>query len=201
MSPAQGQLIQNGGPDLTKPIHAYNIFLGPTWTATDKSLLATFMQNIGGSAWWGILKQYGVTSTVSLAQTLTASSGNLNGDAAIAAEITKVLKANKLTADPTAIYFLYVPNNMVVTSDSGGATVGGSNANACGFHNSLTLQSGVTIVYAVISNGGAGCYMVANNYYYLDYPYSPNGDPIIDSVVNIGKPANAGESSGSSNRA
>jgi hypothetical protein len=177
-----------GAPVLTGPLSVYVIYYG-AFTATQKSVVENFVSGVGSSAWWNIQNKYyyqqstftpkvyvgdsvvlkgTVTDKYSLGKSLSAS--------AAPTLIQANIDANRIPEDTNAVYIVLIAGD--VQHSMPGPTV--FCKDYCGNHNSATLRSGKTIVYA-FSGMPTAC--VNTCVPALNRAVSPNNDIPLSGMV------------------
>ncbi len=172
-----GLPLQYGGGAVQVTNTTYAIFWEPPGHASSanyKPLVTRWFQDVGGSALFGTTTQYyqGSGATKQSIQNISTFGGSYVDtdpfpaggitDAALQAEVTKVIGLKGWPAGNSNQYFVY--------SGPGGETV----SSYCAYH-SYVVVNGVKTPYADEPYGGQpGC----------TTPSSPNGDPAADSIIN-----------------
>jgi hypothetical protein len=159
---AGGNLVNHGGPVITNA-YVVPIFWGPSWkssTSPNSAIAASltfFIDGGSGATGYGKTGEYNVitqyssirlsnlgTNTGALYDT-SAPPTNVT-DAAIQAEVIKVLRANSLSPRADTIYEVFLPSSSY--SSSGSATsCGGPNLQYCAYHGNFS-SGGLDIKYA-----------------------------------------------------
>ena len=138
----------------------------------------TFFQDVGGSNWFGVLNQYWDTNVngqqqpvfdeVTLGGTWEDNSDYPNlgrgvpatrpQPADLQAEITKAVHQNGWSVTPDSLFFIYISEEVQACPSGGLCTNVTINGDACGFHDSGTIDS-QRIAYAVLPSPGdtSGC--------------------------------------------
>jgi len=160
---ARGNLVNHGGPVITNA-YVVPIFWGPSWkssTSPDSAIAASltlFIDGGSGATGYGKTGEYNVITQYSSIQlsNLGTNTGALYDDtstpptnvtdAAIQAEVTKVLSAKGLSPRADTIYEVFLPSSSY--SSSGSATsCGGPNLQYCAYHGNFS-SGGLDIKYA-----------------------------------------------------
>ena len=168
----------HNGPVMRGTVNTYIIWYG-TWTAPKKTILTTFLKNVGGSPYYLINTTYGDTvGLVSGATTLAGettdnySQGNKNlSDSAIQKIVTSAITTNRLPKDANAVYFVFT---------SADVTKSGFLTSYCGWHTYTTVNA-TNIKFSFVGDPtgtklGNCAQQTAK---------SPNGDPGADAMVSV----------------
>ena len=143
-------LVDHGGKILTVS-NTYAIWWGPTsqFPSDARTGMEQLLGGFGGSSYLAVAKQYmrGSTANSAFVRSLldgSAPPAHSPSTATIANEVAKVLSANGITPDPSAIYFVYTSNF--------------PHANFCAWHSAATIGAAtVQIAYMPNTAGVAGC--------------------------------------------
>lgn len=145
----QAGIQYHGGPVLLGQVNVYVIWYG-TWSATSKSILTVFLNNLGGSPYWNINTSYTSSAGVKISNSLkflgsTIDTGTATSlsDANIQTITANAISSGRLPNDPNGIYLVLTGSN--VTASSGFCT------QYCGWHTHATI-SGTDIKYAFIGS-------------------------------------------------
>jgi YVTN family beta-propeller protein len=166
---------------------------------TDKNYedrTGTFLQDVGGSAWYGILSQYWdrdqngqpvpIFNESRLAGTWEDNSNYPNlgrgvpaaslQPADIETEIAKAIQHNGWNVTPDSLFFLYIPEEVQACTPTGSCTNAAGNGNFCGFHQAMTYND-QQVAYAVIPSPGdtTSCDATVT---------SPSTDLVVDNAIN-----------------
>jgi hypothetical protein len=146
-------LIDHGGKVLSAS-NTYAIWWGTqsAWPSDVKSGIASLFQGLNGTNFLGIAQQYmrgaSVSTTYhtnSLVDSSTSPPSRGPSTSTIVSEACKVITANKLTPDPTAIYFVFTSNFPKRT-------------NYCAWHDHGTCNGvDIQVAYMPNTNGVSGC--------------------------------------------
>jgi hypothetical protein len=149
-----GNLIDHGGKVLPAS-NVYTIWWGPpaSFPSDAKSGIGSMFQGINGTSFLGVAKQYmrgSTTMTTSYVTSLddTSSSPPSRGPStsAIVSEACKVINANGLAADSTALYLVYTSN------------FPGGRVSYCAWHSNGTCNgTNIQVAYMPNTTGIAGC--------------------------------------------
>ncbi|HEY8076807.1 MAG TPA: hypothetical protein VIF62_21925 [Labilithrix sp.] len=179
-TPATPALVDHGGR-VAATIHFYLLFWGTGFEPTTPSLYATFLGGLGASAWWTIDSQYlrGAANHASFVKSYTdahTAPSSTVSDAALRAELARVIAAGSLPYDANGVYYVVTPKNVKVCSN--GAC---SCENFCGYHSAFASTAGV-VLYAAIPSAAAcpsSCGVFASD------ATSPNRNVEADEGVSI----------------
>ncbi|KAL2912067.1 hypothetical protein HK105_208439 [Polyrhizophydium stewartii] len=181
-----------GAPVLTGRVNVYLIYYGQ-WTAAQRSVIEDFVSGVGGSAWWGIARQYffqqfesspreSVSDDVQLAG--VALDGGSHGTALSGTALPEIIAAQiasgRLPEDAGGVYLVLTGAGVAETAQAD-LGAGAFCRDHCGYHASWVLASGVRIAYGHAGHAGAclaQCAPAANQ------RVSPNGDVAADALVN-----------------
>ena len=186
----------SGGTTATKPIlyHSpgsllaqptvYLIWYGnwnqnnKTDTSAGQGIIRNFLNNIGGSPYYGINKSYSTNGTtisgaVSFGGEISDaySQGSRLSDSKVQAVVSLALSSHALPPDATGVYFVLTSSD--VTETSGFCT------RYCGWHTQATLSS-TDIKYAFVGNA-ARCLSACA----IQSVVSPNNNPGVDGMVSV----------------
>ena len=183
-----GNLINHGG-SLENSSADYVIFWGPTESTTSAlsrtittpyaSLVERFFQDVGGTAYYGILTQYGVSNSSVLAGVYFDSSpyptiGTLF-DSDIRSEVRKVEGLTGWTGGIGHNFFVLTAPGETVCYDS--ATCSGTDF--CGYHDTESDRTGLQTPYVVVP------YPENANLASCTTDHMPNGVPGADDAINV----------------
>jgi hypothetical protein len=172
-----GLPLSYGGGPVQITSHTYAIFWDPagfSYNPSYPTLVKQFLGEIGGSSVYNTLTEYygtvnGVQTPIKNQSTFTGSitdtspfpAGGVT-DAALQAEVTKVVTANNL---PTGYGNLYI----VYTGQGGEAA-----SSYCAYHSVVSIGGASTPYADELYGGQSGCTV----------PSSPNNNPAADSIIN-----------------
>ncbi|MBV9579891.1 MAG: hypothetical protein JO057_14980, partial [Chloroflexi bacterium] len=167
---------------------------------TDKSYedaTGTFFQDVGGSSWYGILGQYWDDNAPNGQPVPVFNESHLGGTfednrdypnlgrgvpaatlqaGDIQTEINYAVQQNGWSVNADSVFFLYIPEEVQACNGAGECTASTVNGDACGFHDTTTIDN-QQVVYAVIPSPGdtAGCDSTVT---------SPHNDLMVDNAIN-----------------
>ena len=182
-------LTYKGGPVEVNSSINYAIFWEPLKTKkvnkvspNYNNLVVRFLQDVGGSALYGLSTQYYqlpgpqfIQNSSGLGGAVVDQSlypGPVIYDLYLQLEITKVMQKMHWTGGIGHEFFVYTASNELICS-----TGGCSNTVYCAYHGSFQ-SGGQTVLYAAMpypTTVPVGC----------DTPSSPNGDRAADDVINV----------------
>jgi len=195
-APAVSNLLYHGGP-VMHTLAAHTIFWDPNNNipAAYMNLVNRWFQDIGGSTFYGIMRQYydnpgpvyiqnvstyGGTwhDTTNAYSPRTGTAADPLSDADIQAEVSRALTANGWPTGLGDMYFVYTEKGIESCSNSTHCTPGTAYPVYCAYHNHY-LSSGVNVIYAnqpYAETWGPDC---------RNFIVSPNGNFDADSVISI----------------
>jgi hypothetical protein len=173
-------LVDHGG-GVVPGLRLNVIYWGTGFEPTTQSLYTTFLQGLPGSGYWTINNQYlrGKANSASYGASYhdTSAPPATVSDAALQAEVHKVLAAGHLAYSATSLYYVVTPKNVSVCS--GGSC---SCTAFCGYHSSYDDSTFGTTLYSTIPSAAAcptACGTFASD------AASPNGNVEADEGVSI----------------
>jgi hypothetical protein len=174
-------VTDHGGPVKGGTFHLYTIYWGSGFSSTTESLYTSFLSGLGGSGYWAINTQYlrGAANNTTFVKSYDDPSTPpaTVTDAALQAEVHKVLTTGGLPADPSGLYYVLTPKNVKVCSGRSCSCT-----SFCGYHSNYTDSSYGTVLYSTIPSASAcpsACSMFASD------ATSPHGNLEADSGVSI----------------
>lgn len=143
-------LIDHGGTILTQS-NTYAIWWGSSaqFPSDERTGMESLLGGFGGSSYLAIANQYmrGSTTNSAFVTSLvdpSAPPSHSPSVATIVSEVSKVLSANNLAADPDAVYFVYTSNF--------------PHANFCAWHSAGSIGTAIVqVAYMPNTSGVAGC--------------------------------------------
>lgn len=181
-----------GGTVLTDPINVYVIYYG-VWEDRAKSLIETFIKNIGASSWGSVMKEYYyqadanstrryVSGEIKLAGTFSDyySQGYQLSGKATQKIVQTAFENLKMPKEKESIYLVLTDPDVSESRDHdiGTATMC---TDYCGYHSNSKLE-GYEFYYAMVGNPQQ-CLGSCADYYNLRT--SPNGMPAIDAMLSV----------------
>ena len=174
------ELTDHGGR-VVPTMHLYVLFWGTGFEQTTAALYASFLGGLGSSDWWAIDSQYlrGAANHVSYVTSFTDTAHKPSPsvtDAAIQAEVARVIAAGSLPYDANGLYYVVTPKTTRVCTN--GAC---SCTSFCGYHSAFASTNGV-VLYAAIPSAAAcpsACGVFAKD------ALSPNHNVEADEGVSI----------------
>ena len=181
----------NGGPVIEKAPTIYIVYYGK-WTKKDKSIIDTFLTNLGGTTMEKINTTYSDSSNKFTPNAIKHTTANdyqdnyslgknlTTGDAAIHTIVRNAIKGGHLPTDTNGIYFVLTAQDVQFP---------GMCVSLCGYHSPATdIVSGDVIRYSMVGNpaickpsqGQCEASKVIG-----DGTKSPNNDAGADGAVNI----------------
>ena len=177
---ASEELTWYNGPVMHDPA-VYIIFYG-SWSSTAKTIVTDFIDNLGGSPWYGTQTTYYdsagylddslyFSKTTNVYLDPSRSQGTTLNDDKIHLIVTDAIINGGLYADPTGVYLVLTDSATSYTDFC---------IKSCGFHGSFSEPtSGNTYVFGIISDPticGADCGLRS---------VSPNGNPGVDAMLSV----------------
>jgi len=184
---ASSQISDHGGPVMTGIPNMYVIFYG-TFTATQQSIIKTYMTNLGSSPWLHIITGYSgtksgtITGNTTFVSTFANSTymGTALTDTDVQDIVTTALADKTFTATPdtNGIYYVLTASNVNqgTTSTSGRTTtVSGFCTQYCGWHSYFSYTYGGTTV--TCTTGQRNCHSGTTGGTTVVIKYAWIGDP------------------------
>ena len=137
--PVRGNgITYHGGPVILGTTNVHYIWYG-NWSSSDKSILTTLAQGIGGSPYFNINTTYyngssqHVLNVVNLVNSTTDnySQGNALSDAGVQAVVSSAISSGRLPKDSNGVYFVLTSSDVNETS--------GFCTQYCGWHTHGTI--------------------------------------------------------------
>lgn len=171
----------SGAPVMLGQVHAYYIWYGNWQGNSATTILTDFMNNLGGSAHWGINTSYyqiinNVKSYVSNSLTLAGQTsvaypyGTTLSDAQIQSVVADAINSQALPKDASGVYFVLTSADVTASS--------GFCSSYCGWHSWATI-GGADIKYSFVGNADRCLSSCAA------YPTGPNGNAGADAMASI----------------
>ncbi|KAL2917040.1 hypothetical protein HK105_203472 [Polyrhizophydium stewartii] len=178
-----------GAPVVTDPIKVHLIYYGD-WTASQKSLVETFIKGIGASKWWDVERKYYFQKSANASKTYISNQVSLGSITTDDYSLGKSLEgddlpnliqskidAGALPEDTNAVYFVMTAGDV---DESGGSR--SFCTDYCGYHSSTRSQSGKDLLYAMV---GLPTACVAACVPAINQNVSPNNDIGVDAVLSV----------------
>jgi len=178
-SAASTGINYHGGPVMTAgTTNVYYIWYG-TWSATQKAILVSMMQNLGGTPIYNINTTYYNSANVRVKNSVTLagqhdnnySLGKTLSDAGVATVVSNAINAGWFPKDANGVYFVLTAPDVKESSGFG--------SKYCGWHTHGGM-SGTDIKYSFVGNASiiapVGCGASG---------VTPNGDAGVDGMASV----------------
>jgi hypothetical protein len=177
---AAGQIIYHGGPVMTNAngVNVYVIWYGNWSGNSGTTIVPDFLNNLGGSPYFGINTTYYDASNVHITNKVTLkgqatdsySQGTSLSDAKVKTIVSHAISTGALPKDTTGVYFVLTSQDVNETS--------GFCTQYCGWHTHGSISS-ADIKYSFVGNA-ARCINAC-----AAQSTSPNGNPGVDGMVSV----------------
>jgi hypothetical protein len=177
---AAGQIIYHGGPVMTNSngVNVYVIWYGNWSGNTGTTIVPDFLNNLGGSPYFGINTTYYDASNVHITNKVTLkgqatdsySQGTSLTDAKVKTVVSHAISTGALPKDTNGVYFVLTSKDVNETS--------GFCTQYCGWHTHGSISSS-DIKYSFVGDASRCITACAAQ------STSPNGNPGVDGMVSV----------------
>jgi hypothetical protein len=177
---AAGQIIYHGGPVMTASsgVNVYVIWYGNWSGNTGTTIVPDFLNNLGGSPYFGINTTYYDSANVHITNQVNLmgqtndnySQGTKLSDAKIKTIVSHAISTGGLPADSKGVYFVLTSKDVNETS--------GFCSQYCGWHTHGSI-SGIDAKYAFVGDASRCISSCAAQ------STSPNGNPGVDGMISV----------------
>jgi len=177
---AAGQIIYHGGPVMTSSggVNVYLIWYGNWSGNTGTTIVPDFVNNLGGSPYFGINTTYYDAGNVHITNRVTLmgqtsdnySQGTRLSDAKVKSVVSRAITSGALPKDTNGVYFVLTSKD--VNESSGFCT------QYCGWHTHGSISSS-DIKYSFVGDASRCINSCAAQ------STSPNGNPGVDGMISV----------------